>query len=75
MKRISLIVCAVLGIAGCGKSVSTDVLVVDDDDAVTQRGRFCFANRPPCVFPIYVSSRNGSSPNSFFRFSNSSTRL
>ena len=34
MKRISLIVCAVLGIAGCGKSVSTDVLVVDDDDAV-----------------------------------------
>lgn len=34
MKRISLIVCAVLGIAGCGKSVPTDVVVIDDDDAV-----------------------------------------
>lgn len=34
MKRISFIVCAMLGIAGCGKSVSTDVIVINDDDAV-----------------------------------------
>ena len=34
MKKLSLIACAMLGIAGCGKSVPTDVPVVDDDDAV-----------------------------------------